>query len=73
MGRSMNLSPVIVMVSLASWTAIWGPIGAILSVILTSGIMTIMSFFEVTRPMAILLTNNGDVPSRREELSDAAD
>ncbi|WP_270731900.1 AI-2E family transporter [Shimia sp. Alg240-R146] len=73
MGRSMNLSPVIVMVSLASWAAIWGLIGAILSVILTSGIMTIMSFFAVTRPMAILLTNNGEVPSRREELSDAAD
>jgi predicted PurR-regulated permease PerM len=64
MGRSMNLSPVIVMVSLAAWTSIWGLIGAILSVILTSGIMTIMSFFQTTRPLAILLTNNGEVPSR---------
>ncbi|MEP2531138.1 AI-2E family transporter [Shimia sp.] len=63
MGRSMNLSPVIVMVSLAAWAAIWGPIGAILSVILTSGIMTIMSFFRITRPLAIMLTNNGEIPS----------
>jgi predicted PurR-regulated permease PerM len=62
MGRSMNLSPVIVMVSLASWTAVWGLIGAILSVILTSGIMTIMSFFQATRPLAILLTNDGEIP-----------
>lgn len=62
MGRSMNLSPVIVMVSLASWSAVWGLIGAILSVILTSGIMTIMSFFKPTRPLAILLTNNGEIP-----------
>lgn len=62
MGRSMNLSPVIVMVSLAAWTAIWGLLGAILSVILTSGIMTIMSFFRTTRPLAIMLTNNGEVP-----------
>ena len=62
MGRSMNLSPVIVMVSLASWAAVWGLIGAILSVILTSGIMTIMSFFNATRPLAILLTNDGEIP-----------
>lgn len=62
MGRSMNLSPVIVMVSLASWAAVWGLIGAILSVILTSGIMTIMSFFETTRPIAILLSNDGEIP-----------
>ncbi|MGX9351960.1 AI-2E family transporter [Shimia sp. W99] len=67
MGRSMNLSPVIVMVSLAAWTAIWGPIGAILSVILTSGIMTIMSFFQTTRPLAVLLTNNGQVPSEVDD------
>jgi predicted PurR-regulated permease PerM len=65
MGRSMNLSPVIVMVSLAAWTAIWGLIGAILSVILTSGIMAIMSSFDTTRPLAIMLTNNGQVPDRR--------
>ncbi|WP_353310686.1 AI-2E family transporter [Shimia sp. NS0008-38b] len=63
MGRSMNLSPVIVMVSLAAWAAIWGLIGAILSVILTSAIMTIMSFFKTTRPIAIMLTNNGEVPA----------
>jgi predicted PurR-regulated permease PerM len=66
MGRSMNLSPVIVMVSLASWAAVWGLIGAILSVILTSGIMTIMSFFCATRPVAILLTNDGEIPWLQE-------
>lgn len=62
MGRSMNVSPVVVMFSLAVWTAIWGPVGAILSVILTSGIMTVMALFDTTRPLAILLTNNGEAP-----------
>lgn len=62
MGRSMNVSPVIVMFSLAVWTAIWGPVGAILSVILTSSIMTIMALFDSTRPIAILLTNTGEAP-----------
>ncbi len=70
MGRSMNLSPVVVMVSLASWAALWGPIGAILSVVLTSGLMTVMSFFRPTRPIAILLTNNGEVPSTEDMLAD---
>ncbi|SHI49364.1 Predicted PurR-regulated permease PerM [Shimia gijangensis] len=62
MGRSMNVSPVVVMFSLAVWTAIWGPTGAILSVILTSAVMTVMSLFPTTRPLAILLTNTGEAP-----------
>ncbi|WP_435140534.1 AI-2E family transporter [Pseudopelagicola sp. nBUS_19] len=70
MGRSMNLSPVIVMVSLAVWTAIWGLIGAILSVILTSAIMTILSFYRPTRPVAILLTNTGEIPSHQADVSE---
>lgn len=62
MGKSMNVSPVVVMFSLAVWTAIWGLVGAILSVILTSAIMTVMALFDTTRPLAILLTNTGEAP-----------
>ncbi|MEQ9694581.1 AI-2E family transporter [Shimia sp. SDUM112013] len=62
MGRSMNISPVVVMVSLAAWTAIWGGAGAILSVILTSAVVTIMALFPGSRPLAILLTNDGNLP-----------
>jgi len=68
MGRSMNISPVIVMISLAAWTAIWGPVGAILSVVLTSAIMTILALFETTRPLAILLTETGEAPVTRTGL-----
>lgn len=62
MGRTLNVSPVVVMFSLALWTSIWGLVGAILSVILTSGIMTVMALFKTTRPLAILLTNTGEAP-----------
>lgn len=62
MGRSMNLSPVVVLISLAAWTAIWGLAGAILSVILTSAVMTLLSLFSITRPVAILMTNRGEPP-----------
>ncbi|WP_204113586.1 AI-2E family transporter [Shimia biformata] len=62
MGKSMNLSPVVVLISLAAWTAIWGLAGAILSVILTSGVMTVLGLFPSTRPIAILMTNTGEPP-----------
>ena len=62
MGRSMNMSPVVVMISLAAWTAIWGAAGAILSVILTSAIVTIMALFPGSKSLAILLTNDGQLP-----------
>lgn len=62
MGRNLNVSPVVIMFSLAVWTSIWGLVGAILSVVLTSGIMTVMAMFPTTRPIAILLTNTGEAP-----------
>jgi predicted PurR-regulated permease PerM len=50
------------MISLAAWTAIWGAAGAILSVILTSAIVTIMALFPGSKSLAILLTNDGQLP-----------
>lgn len=67
LGRTLNISPVVIMFSLAVWTSIWGLVGAILSVILTSGIMTVMAMFPTTRPIAILLTNTGEAPATRPE------
>lgn len=65
MGRTLNISPVVIMFSLAVWTSIWGLVGAILSVVLTSGIMTVMAMFPATRAIAILLTNTGEAPATR--------
>ncbi len=59
MGRSLNLSPVVILVALALWGSIWGVIGAVLCVPLTVIMVIILSRFETTRPIAILLSRDG--------------
>ncbi|MBA1145675.1 AI-2E family transporter [Ectothiorhodospiraceae bacterium WFHF3C12] len=61
MGRSLNLSPVIILLSLALWGSLWGPVGALFSVPIMVILTIIMSQFPSTRPFAILLSRDGDV------------
>jgi predicted PurR-regulated permease PerM len=59
MGRSLNMSPLVVVLSLVIWTAIWGIPGAFLCVPLTSVFMIILSHFEATRWISLCLTRDG--------------
>ena len=59
MGRSLNLSPVVILLALALWGSIWGVVGAILCVPLTVIMMIVFSRFEITRPAAVLLSRDG--------------
>ena len=59
MGRSLNLSPVVILLALALWGSVWGIVGAILCVPLTVIMMIVFSRFESTRPAAILLSLDG--------------
>ena len=61
MGRSLNLSPLVILLSLAFWGTIWGPIGALLCVPLMVVINIILAQFEQTRSLAILLSQDGKV------------
>lgn len=61
MGNSLNLSPFVIILSLTVWGAMWGVAGMFLCVPLTVIIMIILSHFEPTRPVAILLSGNGSV------------
>ena len=56
-GRRVNLSPFVVLVSLAVWSALWGLPGALLAVPLTSMLTIVLSAFEPTRPIAILMAD----------------
>ncbi len=56
-GRRVNLSPFVVLVSLAVWSAIWGLAGALLAVPLTSMLTIVFSAFDPTRPIAILMAD----------------
>lgn len=61
MGRSLNLSPLVIILSLAVWGSIWGVIGMFLSVPITLIAMIVMAQFRVTRPIAIMLSSDGVV------------
>lgn len=60
-GKSLNLSPLVTILSLAVWGEIWGITGMILSVPITVIMIIIFSQFEKTKNIAIFLSENGNV------------
>lgn len=65
MGSTMNISPLVTILALSIWGALWGVIGMILSVPITVTMIIIFSHFEKTRPIAILLSEKGKVGTSR--------
>lgn len=61
MGNTLNISPLVTILSLAVWGAIWGIIGMLLSVPITVTMIIIFSQFKGTRNIAILLSEKGNV------------
>ncbi len=61
LGRSVNMSPVVVLAALAFWMSIWGVIGAILAIPLTSMVMIILAEIPGTRPIAALMSGDGKI------------
>ncbi len=62
MGRSLNLSPLVVIVSLMVWGTMWGVVGMFLCVPIMVVLMIVLAHFETTRPIAVLLSSNGQIP-----------
>ncbi len=63
-GSSLNISPLVVILSLALWGTVWGIVGMFLCVPLTVISMIILSHFDRTRPIAILLSGDGHLEPR---------
>ena len=61
MGNTLNISPLVAILSLAVWGAIWGIVGMLLSVPITVTMIIIFSQFKSTRNIAILLSEKGKV------------
>ena len=61
MGSTMNISPLVTIIALSLWGFIWGIIGMILSVPITVVMIIVCSQFEKTRPVAILLSEKGEI------------
>lgn len=59
MGESLNLSPLVVVISLILWGHLWGIVGMFLCVPITVILVIILSNFEKTRWVAVLLSKNG--------------
>lgn len=67
MGKTLNLSPFVVMASLTFWTMAWGIVGAFLSVPLTAAVVIICSRLQNWRWLAILLSEDGTIPLQMNE------
>ena len=56
MGNGLNLSPLVVLLSLLFWGWVWGIPGMLLSVPLTAALKIAMEQIEVTRPVARMMS-----------------
>ncbi len=54
-GNSLNLSPLVFMISLAVWGSLWGIIGMILCIPIMVGIMITLSKFKATKNLSLLM------------------
>ena len=70
LGKSLNLSPLVILLSLASWGTLWGFAGMLLCVPITVAIMIVLSQFDASRPIAILLSDNGEIAPLKRGLTD---
>ena len=61
MGNSLNISSLVVLLSLAFWGLVWGVVGMILCVPITVILIILFSRFEATKPIAILLSGTGKI------------
>lgn len=64
MGEGLELHPVTVLLSLAAWGLLWGPIGMLLAVPITAMIRIVLMRFGTTRPMGELLA--GKLPGQNQ-------
>ncbi|MGE4490486.1 MAG: AI-2E family transporter [Kiritimatiellales bacterium] len=55
MGDSLNLSPVVILLSLVFWGWLWGITGALLSVPIASAIKIVCENIEMLRPISVLM------------------
>jgi len=61
LGDTLNISPLVVILSLALWGLLWGVVGMLLCVPITIIMIIIFAQFPTTRPIAVFLSKNGEV------------
>ena len=59
MGRGLNLQPIVVILSLIFWGWVWGIVGMVLAVPLTSTFLIVCESIKPLRPLAVLMSGSG--------------
>ena len=72
-GDSLNMDPVVVLLSLAFWGMIWGMTGMFLSTPLTVMAMVILAQFDGSRWLAVLLSADGQPEKLRDHAAGSPD
>ncbi len=60
-GKSLNVSPMVTIIALAVWGQLWGVVGMLLSVPITVIMIILLSQFESTQKIAIILSEKGEL------------
>jgi len=60
-GHSLNVSPLVILISLAVWGQIWGVVGMFLCVPIMVITNMILAKFPSTKPIAIMLSSDGKI------------
>lgn len=68
LSKSLNLSPLVILIALAFWGYIWGVLGMFLSVPITVMMMIIFAHFASTRPLAVMLSKDGLIQKAYEPI-----
>lgn len=63
MGRSLNLSPLVIILSLTFWAFVWGIVGMFLSVPIMVIVLIVCSHVPAWRPVAIVISRDGEIPA----------
>lgn len=56
LGRELNLSPLVIILSVVAWSSLWGVAGAFLAVPLTCSLQIVLNSMGATRPLALILS-----------------
>ncbi|MFN7114885.1 MAG: AI-2E family transporter [Alphaproteobacteria bacterium] len=67
LGDSLNISPIMIIFSLAAWGMIWGIPGMFLSIPILAMVVITLGQFPKTRPIAILLSKTGELDRQDAE------
>ena len=68
LGKSLNVSTLVILFAIGLWGSIWGILGMFLSVPITVMMMIIFAHFDATRPIAILLSQDGNINKSYETI-----